>query len=186
VVLRLATVVVVRVLLALPLATFVGIPSVLTQLLHTLQLLLLFLEFLLLLELPLLLLLLAKVVLLLLLDGSAEVEKLTVLTERTGVLGLLLGDLLVEGLAVLLDGVLGVLVNGDLDDAVVLRLLLRVVEVLEVGVREGILDGDAVLGVEDQHAFEQIQRLLVHAGEEGGEGAFLDEGDLVEALLRHH
>lgn len=48
-----------------------------------------------------------------------------------------------------------------------------------------LLDSQPVLRVEDEHFLEEVQGLIIHVGEERREGPFLDEGDLVQALLRH-
>jgi hypothetical protein len=49
-----------------------------------------------------------------------------------------------------------------------------------------LLNRDPMLGIKKQHLLQQIHRLLVHIGKERSERPLLDEGDLVQALLRHH
>jgi hypothetical protein len=123
----------------------------------------------------------------LLLHGGTHVHELGIVGQYSfAVSGFLLLHLFVECLSVLLNGKLSVFVDGYLDDAVVADLLLGVVEILEVGMSEGVFYRDAVPGVEDQHLFQQVQAVLVHVREEACEGPLLDERNLVEALMRHY
>lgn len=88
------------------------------------------------------------------LDGGVHVHHLIVLGKAFGISTSLFGNFLVEGFPVLLDRVFCVLVDGDLDDAVILELGLLATEVFEVGVAKSFFDSKAVVRVEDEDLLE--------------------------------
>jgi hypothetical protein len=59
-------------------------------------------------------------------------------------------------------------------------------EIFQVGMAKSIINCYSVLGIENQHLFEEIQGLLVHVGEKTIEGSLFDKGNLVQALLSHN
>jgi hypothetical protein len=151
--LLLSTMVVIRILFALPFSLFIRISSILSHLFDFFELLLLPSKLLLLLfYLFLPLLLLALFLFLLLLLDSIGVKILTIFGQATALLGLFLGDLLVEGLSVLLYRILSVFINGDLNHSVVLDFLRLVVEIFEIRVSQRFFHCDPVVRVEYQHS----------------------------------
>lgn len=183
----LSAVVVIWVLFALTLPSLVRISSVLSQLLHPLQLFLLLSHLFLLFVLFLFFFFFSKVILLFLLNWSIHVAKeLTILIQTSALFTFLLCDFLVESLPVLLDWVFCVLIYWDFDDSIIFSLFLRIMKILEVRMGQCLFNSDSVLWIEDKHPTKQIKSLLVHIGKEGRERSFFDKGDLIEALLGHH
>lgn len=48
-------------------------------------------------------------------------------------------------------------------------------EIFEIWMAQGLVNSDTIVRVEDQHLAKKVQGLLIHVGEEGIEGSFLDE-----------
>ena len=62
-------------------------------------------------------------------------------------------------------------------------LVGRVVPDVQVAVLEGLLDRDALRGVEGEHFIEQVERVRVRVAEQGLEGDFLHVRQVADVLL---
>ena len=155
--LLLSTMVVVGILFALTLPSFVGVSSILTKLFDTLELFLLPAEFLLLLFILFLFLLFFPLILflsLLLLDGGTHVHVLSVLGQNLAILSLLPHHLLIQRLPIFLYRIFGILVNRDFYYPIILQLLLRILEILQIGMPQRLLNSNPMLGIEKQHLLQ--------------------------------
>ena len=150
--LLLPTVVIVRILFALSLPSLIGVPSILAKLFDALELLLLPAKLLLLLFIFFLLLLLLPLVLLftlLLLNGGTHVHILSILSQNLTVLPLLPHHLLIQRLSVLLYRIFSILIDRDFDDSIILQLLLRVLEILQIGMPQRLLNRYPMLRIKE-------------------------------------
>lgn len=115
-------VMVIGVFLALAFASFIRISSVLSQLLHPLQLFLLLSQLFLFFELFLFLLFFAQIFLFFLLHRCTHIQKLTILAESPCFLCFLFVYFFVQSFPILLDRVFGIFVNGNFNYTIIIYL----------------------------------------------------------------
>lgn len=151
----LSAMVIVRILFALILPSFVRISSILTYLLHSFQLLLLFFVLLLLSFVLSLLLFFSFLVLFssLVLDRAAHIHVLTVLSESFAIfwsrIRFFLCHLFIECLSVFFDWKLSILIDWNLNDSLELYFLSFIMKILQICMIQSLFDCDSIFRIEN-------------------------------------